>query len=187
MRRPPPGTAERGRPRPITLVGDPVLARPCDPVTAFDDELAALVDDMFASMYAADGVGLAANQVGVPLRVFVYDCPDASNRRQVGHVVNPELVELPPDERKLVEEPEGCLSVPGPHAVVPRPDRAVVRGVDVHGEPIEIVGTGVLARCLQHETDHVNGGLYIDRLNKRDRKRVLAELDQAAAAPGQAR
>jgi hypothetical protein len=101
-----------GQVRPIRFVGDPVLHRPCVPVERFDDELARLVDDMFASMYAADGVGLAANQVGVGLRVFVYDCPDAEGLNQVGVVVNPTLQELRPEDRRLDESDEGCLSVP---------------------------------------------------------------------------
>ena len=100
---------------PIVQVGDPVLRKACVPVTSFDATLADLVADMFASMYEAEGVGLAANQIGIPLRVFVYDCADDDDVRHVGHIVNPTLAELPPDRRQLDDSSEGCLSVPGPH------------------------------------------------------------------------
>jgi peptide deformylase len=149
-----------------------VLHRPCRAVIAFDGELAALVDDMFASMYAADGVGLAANQIGVDLRVFVFDCPDADDRTVVGHVVNPVLV--PEDgPRELDEDSEGCLSVLGQHADLARPATATVTGVDRDGQPVTYQGTGMLARCFQHETDHLEGILYVDRLPRRARKKVL--------------
>ena len=165
-----------GNARRIRIVGDPVLATPCAPVTAFDDELARLVDDMFASMYAARGVGLAANQIGVDLRVFVYDCPDDDERNQVGHIVNP-VLELPAaHERTLDESDEGCLSVPGQWAPLARPDRVVARGVDRSGAPVTVEGTGLLARCLQHETDHLDGYLYVDRLSARLRRKVLRDL-----------
>jgi len=162
-----------GQARPIRVVGDPVLHRPCAPVERFDDELAQLVEDMFASMYAADGVGLAANQIGVGLRAFVYDCPDADGVNQVGVVVNPTLEELRPEDRRLDESEEGCLSVPGQWAPLARPDFAVVHGFDVSGNPITVEGTGTMARCLQHETDHLEGRLYIDRLSGKARKAVL--------------
>ncbi|SEL82468.1 peptide deformylase [Nonomuraea pusilla] len=166
-----------GEVRPIVHVGDPVLHHPCEPVTRFDEELAALVEDMFASMYAADGVGLAANQIGVALRVFVYDCPDDAGEHHKGVVVNP-VLELPGlSERRLDPGDEGCLSVPGQYAPLPRPDRAAVRGFDAAGEPVTVEGTGLLARCLQHETDHLDGYLYIDRLPAKRRKQVLAAYE----------
>jgi peptide deformylase len=165
----------KGAFRPITVVGNPVLHHPCAPVTAFDEELSALVADMFVTMYAADGVGLAANQVGVDRRVFVYDCPDDDGVRHVGVVVNPVLDELDPAQRLLDESSEGCLSVPGAYADLARPDFAVVRGQDQHGQDVVVEGTGFFARCLQHETDHLNGYLYIDRLSKRDRKDALRQ------------
>ncbi|WP_346433902.1 peptide deformylase [Nonomuraea composti] len=171
-----------GQARPIVTVGDPVLHRPCEPVTRFDGELAALVDDMFASMYAAEGVGLAANQVGVPLRVFVYDCPDAEGVRHKGVVVNPELEVPGLGERRLDAGDEGCLSVPGQYAPLPRPDRATVRGSDVNGEPVTVEGSGLLARCLQHECDHLDGYLYIDRLPAKRRKQVLAAYQESTKA-----
>ncbi|MFI9557332.1 peptide deformylase [Nonomuraea endophytica] len=168
-----------GEVRPIVYVGDPVLHTPCEPVTRFDEALAALVDDMFASMYAAKGVGLAANQIGVGLRVFVYDCPDADGERQVGVVVNPTL-ELPPvGERNLDPGDEGCLSVPGQYAPLPRADVATVHGQDVTGAPVTVEGTGLMARCVQHESDHLDGHLYIDRLPAKRRKQVLKAYEES--------
>ncbi|MGW6744582.1 peptide deformylase [Streptomyces sp. NPDC055025] len=167
---------ERGTSRPITVVGNPVLHRECRDVTEFDDSLAALIDDMFASQRTAEGVGLAANQIGVDLKVFVYDCPDDDGVRHVGAVCNPVLEELPPEERHLDDSNEGCLSVPTAYASLARPDYAVVRGQDAQGRPITVRGTGYFARCLQHETDHLYGRLYIDRLSKRDRKDALRQM-----------
>jgi peptide deformylase len=169
----------RGTARPITVVGNPVLHRPCKTVTSFDDDLAALIDDMFASQRAAEGVGLAANQIGVDLRVFVYDCPDDDGVRHVGHVVNPVIDDLPAERRVLDDGNEGCLSVPGAYAELPRPDYAVCRGQDLHGNDIVVEGSGFFARCLQHETDHLNGYLYIDRLSKRDRKDALKQMAES--------
>jgi peptide deformylase len=172
---PPPRTALTVRPsqaRSIVQVGDVVLARPCQPVVAFDDALAELVGDMFASMYAAAGVGLAANQIGVPLRVFVFDCPTGSTRLR-GVVVNPRLIDGDTGGRHLVEVTEGCLSIAGQYAVVPRLDQCEVSGVDQHGHPVRFTGSGLLARCFQHETDHLDGRLYVDRLPQRERADVL--------------
>ncbi|GHF68162.1 peptide deformylase 4 [Streptomyces mashuensis] len=167
---------ERGTSRPITVVGNPVLHKECKDVTEFDESLAQLIDDMFASQRTAEGVGLAANQIGVDLKVFVYDCMDDEGVRHVGHVCNPVLDELPADRRVLDDSGEGCLSVPGAYCELPRPDYAVVRGQDMKGNPIVVQGTGYFARCLQHETDHLYGRLYIDRLSKRDRKDVLRQM-----------
>ena len=169
---------ERGTARPITVVGNPVLHRECKDVTEFGDELAALIDDMFASQKAAEGVGLAANQIGVDLKVFVYDCPDDDGVRHTGVVVNPVLEELPADQRHLDESNEGCLSVPTAYAELGRPDYAVVSGQDAQGNAIKVRGTGYFARCLQHETDHLYGYLYIDRLSKRDRKDALRQMEE---------
>ncbi len=159
-----------------------VLSRRCREVTAFGTpELSALIDDMFRTMYVADGAGLAANQVGVDLRLFVYDCPDDDGIRHVGHLVNP-VLELPdPGSRRLLDDFEGCLSVPGATMAVPRTDRAVVRGFDEDGSPLVIEGTGYFARCLQHETDHLNGQTYLDRLSKRDRKDALRQMEDRRA------
>ncbi|TXS56838.1 peptide deformylase [Streptomyces sp. t39] len=167
---------ERGTSRPITVVGNPVLHTECKDVTEFDDSLASLIDDMFASQRAAEGVGLAANQIGVDLKVFVYDCPDDDGVRHVGVVCNPVLEELAPELRNLDDSNEGCLSVPTAYASLARPDYAVVRGQDAQGNPIRVRGTGYFARCLQHETDHLYGYLYIDRLSKRDRKDALKQM-----------
>jgi peptide deformylase len=150
-----------GRVRPLVLHGDAVLRARCAEVTDFGPSLARLVDDLFATMYAARGVGLAANQVGEALRVFVFDCPDDEDERHLGHVVNPTLVTA---DGVTVRGPEGCLSLPGLEAGTERFDHAVVEGVDVRGEPVRIDGTGFFARCLQHESDHLDGGLYVDRV-----------------------
>lgn len=174
------GMATGGNVRPITYYGDPVLHRPCEPVPADYPELKQLVADMFASMYAADGVGLAANQIGVGLRVFVLDCPDADGNDVVGVVVNPTL--HLPDDRELHEATEGCLSVPGPHSVLARCKTARVTGTGLDGEPVEIEGSGLLARCLQHEFDHLMGTVYVDRLGRRARKAVLETADFSRGA-----
>lgn len=168
--------AGRGSVRRVTEVGEEVLHRPSRDVTEFGPDLAALIDDMFLTMYVAEGAGLAANQVGVDLRLFVYDCLDDDGFRHVGHVVNPVLDPLAPAGRRLLDEGEGCLSVPGAVMDVPRPDRAVVRGLDKDGNALVIEGTGYFARCLAHETDHVNGQVYLDRLTKRDRKEALRQV-----------
>ncbi|RBY78353.1 peptide deformylase [Geodermatophilus sp. TF02-6] len=168
-----------GTARPIVTYGsDPVLHRPCAPVTAFGGrDLRHLVLDMFASMEAADGVGLAANQIGVDARVFVIDCPDAAGEHVVGYVANPELTVLEPHEGEPAEEvtEEGCLSVPGPYAELPRAFRARVDGVDADGRPVSIEATGMAARCLQHEVDHLDGIVYVDRLPAELREELLAE------------
>jgi peptide deformylase len=164
--------------RPIVTYGsDPVLHRACAPVTEFDQALRRLVLDMFASMEAADGVGLAANQIGVDARIFVIDCPDAEGEDVLGYAVNPELTILEPYEGEPAEEviEEGCLSVPGPYAELPRAFRARVDGVDVQGNPVSIEATGMAARCLQHEVDHLNGTVYVDRLPEDLREKLLAE------------
>ncbi|CAM5453694.1 peptide deformylase 3 [Streptomyces spiroverticillatus] len=172
--------AERGAVRRITVVGEEVLRQRCREVVEFGTpELARLVDDMFATNLVAEGAGLAANQVGVDLRVFVWDITDDWGVRHVGHIVNPVLDEVPAEERVLIEESEGCLSVPGPYRTVPRLDRAVVRGRDQEGKPLVVEGRGYFARCLQHETDHLNGRLCLDRLAQRDRKSALREMEEA--------
>ncbi|HET9141057.1 peptide deformylase [Actinophytocola sp.] len=165
--------------RPIRIVGDPVLHQPTRPVEKFDDELRALAEDMFDTMDAANGVGLAANQVGVDLRLFVYDCPDAeAGARRRGLVVNPELEmserpEIMPDPE---DDLEGCLSVPGESFPTGRAAWAKVTGQDLDGARVEVEGGGFFARCLQHETDHLDGLLYLSRLTGRytkESKRTL--------------
>ncbi|MER7762928.1 peptide deformylase [Streptomyces sp. NPDC097619] len=173
-KRPIPGSS--GLVRTMTLLGDPVLHAPCAEVTAFGPELARLVEDMFATMYAAEGVGLAANQIGVGKRVFVYDCPDDEDVRHVGHVVNPRLVEADGVE---VRGPEGCLSLPGLEAGTDRFDHAVVEGVTVEGAPVRIEGTGFFARCLQHECDHLDGTVYADRVTGMRSRRLRRAIRKA--------
>ncbi|MBD0838988.1 peptide deformylase [Streptomyces sp. TRM68416] len=168
--------ARRGAVRRIVEAGEGVLHKPCRDVTEFGPDLAALIDDMFLTMYIADGCGLAANQIGVDLRLFVYDCPDDDGVRHVGHVVNPVLEQLDAAGRRLLDEGEGCLSVPGAVMDVPRPDRAVVRGFDKDGAPLVVEGTGYFARCLAHETDHCDGQVYLDRLSRRERKDALRQV-----------
>jgi peptide deformylase len=153
--------------RPIRIIGDPVLHAPTRPVETFDAELEALVEDMFETMAAAEGVGLAANQVGVPWRLFVYDCPDEERGERVrGVVVNPvlETSEVPETMPDPEDDDEGCLSVPGESFPTGRADWARVTGLDADGTPITLEGTGLFARMLQHETGHLDGFLYLDRL-----------------------
>ncbi|WP_309111750.1 peptide deformylase [Saccharothrix sp.] len=163
---------------PIVIAGEPVLHRPTKPVEVFDDELRALIDDMFETMAAAHGVGLAANQIGIDKRVFVYDCPDDQGVRHRGVVVNPvlETSEVPLGMPDPDDDYEGCLSAPGESYPTGRASWAKVTGFDGDGKPVEVEGTGFFARCLQHETDHLDGYLYLDRLvgrHKRAAKKML--------------
>ena len=150
----------------IVIAGDPVLHNPTREITEFDEKLRTLPDDMFETMYAAEGVGLAANQIGLDLRVFVYDCPDDEGVRHKGVVVNPKLEtsEIPETMPDPDDDWEGCLSAPGESYPTGRAKWAKVTGFDVEGNPIEVEGTGYFARCLQHETDHLDGYIYLDRL-----------------------
>jgi peptide deformylase len=151
------------------------------PVTEFGDELQTLIRDMFATMYAAEGVGLAATQVGLDIALFVFDCPDDDEVRHLGVFCNP-VVTLPEGKDRVLESAdEGCLSLPGAYAELARPDRATCRGLDASGRPIELVGTGLLARCLQHETDHLNGTVFGDRLAGRARKKLYAAHEERAS------
>ena len=167
-----------GTVRPITRWGTPVMHRPQQQVTAFDEELHTLVADMVATMYAADGVGLAACQIGVDAAVFVFDCPDESGERTVGVVCNPELTLPEGRERQLDDADEGCLSFPGAFVECARPDRASVTGQGLDGSPVSFEGTGLLARCLQHETDHTRGTVFGDRLSTKARKKLTKEHDK---------
>jgi peptide deformylase len=145
-------------------------------VTAYDEDLRRLVDDMFASMYAAQGVGLAANQIGIGLAVFVYDCPDDEGTRQAGVVVNPHVEAC--DGADVLGQ-EGCLSVPGLAFDTSRRAHTVVSGFDIGGEALTVEGQGFLARCLQHETDHLAGAVYLDRLTGDERKAALRAVRSA--------
>lgn len=174
--------------RAIRIIGDPVLHTPTRPVETFDDELKALVEDMFETMEAAEGVGLAANQVGVDRRVFVYDCPDEVTRTRVrGVVVNPVLETSPRPEGMPDpdEDEEGCLSVPAEQFPTGRAEWARVTGVDLDGAPVEVEGHGFLARCLQHEVDHLDGVIYVDRLVGRNARAAKKALRRAGwGGPG---
>jgi peptide deformylase len=164
--------------QPIRIVGDPVLHQPTRKVETFDETLCALVENMFDTMAAARGVGLAANQIGVGLRLFVYDCPGEADKWYRGVVVNPllECSERPETMPDPDDDLEGCLSVPGESFPTGRASWAKVTGQDLDGGPVEVEGTGYFARCLQHETDHLDGLLYLNRLTGRylkESKRML--------------
>ena len=152
--------------RPIVRYGASGLQAPAAPVATFDADLQTLIDDMIETMYAAPGIGLAAPQIGVPLRVAVVDLSLGKRGGELFTLVNPEFVER--DGMQLEEE--GCLSVPGFNATVARPGRVVVRALDRQGTERTVEGTGLLARALQHELDHLDGVLFLDRLRgiKRD-------------------
>jgi len=153
---------------PIRILGDPVLREPAKPVESFDRALAQLAKDMIETMYQAPGVGLAGPQVGMSLQLFVFD----DGEHGPLFVANPELL----DAEGEVTEEEGCLSIPGPYHPTTRFKTIRCRGLDVRGKPLDLVGDGLLARIFQHETDHLRGMLYIDRLDDDGRKAVLAEL-----------
>lgn len=165
----------------MTRWGAPVMHAPCAPVASYDDELRALVADMVATMRAADGVGLAANQIGVSLRVFVFDCPDDDQVQHRGVVCNPTLVVPEGRDRVLDDADEGCLSLPGAFVACARPHQATVSGFDDNGEPVTYSGTGLFARCLQHESDHLVGTVFGDRLSTRQRKKLNKEAENYAA------
>ncbi len=153
---------------PIRILGDPVLKTPAKPVEDFDDGLRRLAQDMLETMYDAPGVGLAGPQVGISLRLFVFD----DGITGPSFMANPELLWA---EGEIVEE-EGCLSIPGPFHPTRRFASVTCRGQNLAGDPVEMSGEGLLARIFQHETDHLDGTLFIDRLSEEGRKVVLAEL-----------
>jgi peptide deformylase len=171
---------EGGTVRPVTRWGDPVMHRRLQPVTTYDEELRALAADMVATMYAADGVGLAACQIGVDRAIFVFDCPDAAGEPVRGVVCNPSLVLPEGRDRSLDDGDEGCLSFPGAFVECARPDQARVEGFGLDGEPVVFEADGLLARCLQHETDHLRGTVFGDRLPTKARKRLQKAHDRAA-------
>jgi peptide deformylase len=154
----------------IRYFGDPVLTTPTSPVIDFDKELRILVRDLTETMLNAPGAGLAAPQIGVPLRVFVWDVDG-----ELGHLVNPSL-DLSED---LQEGDEGCLSFPELLYPTPRAMRAVAKGFNMHGEPITVEGTELLARALQHESDHLDGILFIERLSESDRKSAMKAIRES--------
>src|SRR3954452_671143 len=154
----------------IRLFGDPVLRTPADPVVDFDKELRGLVRDLEETMMDAPGAGLAAPQIGVGLRVFTYYVDG-----QLGHLINPDL-DLS-DETQ--DGDEGCLSLPNLVFDTRRSLRVVAKGFNEHGEPVQIEGTEMLARCIQHESDHLDGILFIDRLDRAERKLALKAIREA--------
>ncbi|EXG81345.1 peptide deformylase [Cryptosporangium arvum] len=157
--------------RPVRLFGDPVLRTPADPVVDFDRQLRSLVKDLTETMLQERGAGLAAPQLGVALRVFTFDVGDV-----VGHLVNP-VLEFPDEQEQ--DGPEGCLSIPGLYFDTKRRLNVVAKGHDMHGEPVQIVGTEMMARCLQHETDHLDGVLFVDRLDAATKKEAMKAIRQA--------
>ncbi len=153
--------------REVRYLGDPVLREMCREVEAVGDDVRALVDDLLETMYAEDGIGLAEPQIGVPLRVFVYDVRD--DEIEPGVLVNPRIVEATGKQKEV----EGCLSIPGLDEVVERSGHVVVEGLYRDGEPVRIEATGLLSRCLQHENDHLDGVLFIDRVSPLKRRMLL--------------
>jgi peptide deformylase len=157
--------------QPIRIFGDPVLRSPADPVADFDKELRRLVDDLLETMRAENGTGLAAPQIGIGLRVFTFDADDIA-----GHLINPRL-EFPDEQEQ--DGPEGCLSIPGVYVDTRRRQHVVARGFNMYGDETQIVGDGLLARCVQHETDHLDGVLFLDRLDAARRKEAMKAIRAA--------
>ena len=164
--------------RPILRLGDSILTEPARPVDAITPEIESLIDDMIETMYAAPGIGLAAPQVGVPLRIFVLDLSVGRDPSALHTMINPEFVER--DGMQLEEE--GCLSVPGFTSTVARPKRVVVKGLNRQGEMHTLEGTGLMARALQHEIDHLNGCLFVDRLRGIARDLIVSKIKKLSKA-----
>lgn len=158
--------------RAVRLFGDPVLRQHASEVAEFDKQLRTLVADLHDTLYDQDGAGLAATQVGVLQRVFVWHTAEGEE----GHLVNP-VLEFPDEE--IEDGPEGCLSIPGLYFDTKRRLNTIAKGYDVHGRPLQVVGEGRMARVLQHETDHLDGVLFIDHLDAEQRKAALREIRQA--------
>ncbi len=154
--------------RDIRIVGDPVLRTPCAPITTIDERVRTLVADLLETVDAEGRAGLAANQIGVGLRAFSWNVDD------VGYVLNPRIVELSDDQ--FQDGDEGCLSVPRLWFPTRRAWYARVEGIDLDGNPVVVEGEGLMARCLQHEVDHLDGLLYLDRLDKETRKEAMRAL-----------
>ncbi|MFT4199451.1 peptide deformylase [Gordonia sp. (in: high G+C Gram-positive bacteria)] len=172
---------EIGTPRTIVRWGTPVLHKKAEAVTDYGLELQHLLADMFATNTAAEGAGLAAQQIGVDLAVFIYDCTDETGARRRGVVCNPEVASPVGADRRLATGDEGCLSLPGAYQELARPEWATCRGYDQFGEPVVVSGGGTLGRCLQHETDHTNGIVFEDRLSRRARKALHVMFERGAA------
>lgn len=164
--------------RPILRYGEETLHQPAAPVDAMTSEVTSLIDDMIQTMYAAPGIGLAATQVGVSKRIFVVDVSVGRNAADLLVFVNPEFVER--DGMQLEEE--GCLSVPGFNATVARPQRAVVTGLDRDGRAHTVEGTGLLARAFQHEMDHLDGTVFVDRLRGLQKDLIVRKIKKLSRA-----
>jgi len=164
--------------RPILRLGDSILTEPARPVDVITPDIDALIDDMIETMYAAPGIGLAAPQVGVSLRIFVIDLSLGKDPAALHVMLNPQFVER---EGMQLEE-EGCLSIPGFNATVARPKRVVVKGLNRQGDEYTIEGTGLLARALQHEVDHLNSCLFVDRLRGISRDLILRKIKKLSKA-----
>lgn len=158
--------------RKIRLLGDPVLHDRAEPIDDFGPAVASLAADMLETMAAAGGVGLAANQIGLRRRIFVYDCTRVQPGMR-GVLINPQWHPLGPTQSSAAE---GCLSIPGIRALTPRYHTVAVSGYDVQGRPIGMVVSGLMARCVQHETDHLDGVLFYERLAPEERKQVMAQI-----------
>jgi len=158
--------------RPILRYGDEVLHQPAAPVVEITPDIHQLIDDMVQTMYAAPGIGLAATQIGVPLRIFVADVSSGHNPSDLLMFINPQIIEVTGSQY----EDEGCLSVPGFNATVARPARAVVKGLDRDGQEQVVEGTGLLARCFQHEMDHLDGTLFVDRLRGLQKDLIVRKI-----------
>jgi peptide deformylase len=174
--------------RPIRIYGDPVLHQRSQEVTEFDQDLRDLVRDMFETMENAPGVGLAAPQIGVPLRVFVYDYPDDEDNPRRGVVINPTISIGPVSEEEPDEDlhSEGCLSVPGERFSLQRADWAIIEGVDLDQKPVRVEAKGWFARIFQHEFDHLEGVIYVDKLPDESKKLAFQVMDNLGwNKPGQ--
>lgn len=157
--------------RPIRIIGDPVLRTPCDPITDIDERVKSLVEDLLEGVDQPGRAGLAANQIGVSLRAFSWNIDG-----DIGYVLNPVLVEV--SEEEYQDGDEGCLSIPELWYPTQRAWYARVEGIDLDGESVVVEGEGLMGRCLQHETDHLEGHLYIDRLDRTTRKQALRDIRQ---------
>ena len=164
--------------RPILRLGDSILSQPARAVDTITPEIETLIDDMIETMYAAPGIGLAAPQVGVPLKIFVIDLSLGKDPAGLHTMINPQFIER--DGMQLEEE--GCLSIPGFTATVARPSRVVVEGLNRRGEKYRLEGTGLLARALQHEVDHLNSCLFVDRLRGISRDLILRKVRKLSKA-----
>jgi peptide deformylase len=164
--------------RPILRYGEPPLHQPAAAVTTFDANLQRLIDDMIETMYAAPGIGLAATQVGVPLRIFVVDLSVGRTPADLVIMINPEIV----DRDGMQLEEEGCLSVPGFNATVVRPAKLTMRGLNSQEQPQTIEATGLLARAFQHELDHLDGTVFVDRLRGIKRDLIVRKIHKLQRA-----